>query len=66
MSEEKERVELDCVLVNETDKAFKVEIMVGKKTKTFWFPKSQSEVIANRKGSKLMLAHWLAEKEGLL
>ncbi len=64
---EQEPIEFDCELTNETPKAYKVKIFVtAKKSKELWLPKSQVELVANRKGSKVTVPHWLAEKDGLL
>ena len=62
----KELVELDCELLNETPKAYRVRLLCGKKYRDIWAGKTVSEVIANSKGTKLMIQRWLAEKEGLL
>lgn len=62
-----EKIEFDCVIVNETSKAFKLEIMItSKKSKTIWFGKTVVTVIGNSKGTKATIPQWLAEKEGLL
>lgn len=62
-----ETVELDCELLNETPKAYKINVMLtAKKSKELWVPKSQSTLVSNRKGNKITLPQWIAEKEGLL
>lgn len=67
MNKEQETIELDCELLNETTKAYKVEIFLAKnKRKQLWVPKSQSDLVANKNGSKITLPQWLAEKENLV
>lgn len=62
-----ETVELDCELLNETPKAFQIEVMLStKKKKTLWVGKSVAEVVGNKKGTKVTMPQWLAEKEGLV
>lgn len=64
---EENPVEFDCELLNETAKAWKVEIqLTSKKKKHLWVAKSQAELVANKKGAKITIAYWLANKEGLL
>lgn len=64
---DKETIELDCELLNETAKAYKVEIFLPKnKRKQLWVPKSQSEVSSSKNGTKVTIPTWLAEKENLV
>lgn len=62
-----ETVEFDCELLNETPKAFRIKIQVtAKKSKELWVGKSVAEVNGSKKGTKVSMPQWLAEKEGLL
>lgn len=62
-----ETVELDCELINETPKAYKIKVqLTAKKSKELWVPKSQSTLVSNKKGTKITISNWIAEKEGLL
>lgn len=66
MNKNNEKITLDCELINESHKAYKIEVLVGKKRKQCWVGKSVAEVIGDRKGTKVTLPQWLAEKEELV
>lgn len=66
MTDSKEAVEFDCVMLNETPKAFKIELLIGKKKREQWVPKSISEVTGTKKGMKIHIQRWFCEKENLL
>lgn len=64
MTKNDETVTLDCEVVGESEKAYKIEVMVGKKIRSCWVAKSISEM--DRKKTSIELPVWLAEKEKLV
>lgn len=64
MSKNDEPVTIDCEVIDESPKAYKIEVLVGKNRKACWIAKSISEM--SRKKDSIEVPSWLAEKEGLL
>lgn len=63
----KELIEFDCEVLNETEKAYKIELLLAKKKKKqTWVPKSISEMNQGKKTSQIGIQRWFCEKEGLL
>ncbi len=59
----RELVDIQCEILNETDKAVRVENLKGK---SVWLPKSQIEIerVGKAGGDLLVMPEWLAlEKE---
>lgn len=59
-----EMVDIDCEIVDETDRAYLVAIDDNE----FWVPKSLSEweEKSNKIDGTLTVARWFAEKEGMV
>lgn len=63
----KELIEFECELIAETEKAYRIRLLLAKKkVKELWVPKSLSEMNEGSKQSQIGIQRWFCEKENLL
>jgi hypothetical protein len=65
MMRDTDRMTFDCLLVDESRKAYKVKLSVLGRTKTLWVGKSLGEVVHGSMGARITVPRWLAEREGM-